>query len=130
MEIGPLQDHVHELRDTLSVLESYSQLATFTPDKDTTTVPQAGAFMFMVYQQQLLILDSMDVNNGPLHESIQEMRDVMAVLESYAQLATFTPELDVTTVRQAGAFMFMVYERQMTIINLMEATLADLEKKR
>jgi hypothetical protein len=130
MEIGPLQDYVHEMRDTLSVLESYSQLATFTPDKDTTTVQQAGAFLFMVYQQQLIIVDSMDVSDGPIHENVQELRDTMSVLESYAQLATFTPTLDVTTVRQAGAFMFMVYERQMTIINSMEAALADLEKKR
>ena len=128
MKIGPLQDHLHEMRDTLAVLESYSQLATFTPERDTTTIHQAGAFMFMVYQQQLNIINSIDIGIEPLSELIKEVRDAMSVLESYAQLCTFTPDIDTTTIHQAGAFMFMVYLRQMTIINSMEAALADLEK--
>jgi len=61
MKIGAMQDYLGDLRDTASVLESYAQLATFSSDKDVTTIQQAGAFMFMVYQQQISILQSMEL---------------------------------------------------------------------
>lgn len=59
LKLGAIEDHIMELRDTNAVLESYAQLATRADTHDATSIQQVGSFLFMVYQQQLRILDSL-----------------------------------------------------------------------
>lgn len=59
MKVAAIEDHIMELRDTNAVLESYAQLATRADTHDATSIQQVGSFLFMVYQQQLRILDSL-----------------------------------------------------------------------
>lgn len=59
MKLGAIEDHIMELRDTNGVLESYAQLATRADAYDATSIQQVGSFLFMVYEQQLRILDSL-----------------------------------------------------------------------
>lgn len=59
MNIGAIEDHILELRDTNAVLESYAQLASRADTHDATSIQQVGSFLFMVYEQQLRILDAL-----------------------------------------------------------------------
>lgn len=60
MSLAAIEDHLHELRDTNEILESYAQLATRCAEQNATSVKQVGNFMFMVYEQQLKILDQLE----------------------------------------------------------------------
>lgn len=58
-----------------------------------------------------------------IQDYLLELRDTNSVLESYAQLATRCQEHDPTSIQQVGAFMFMVYQQQRSILDKLEATI-------
>lgn len=54
-----IEDDLMELRDSNSVIESYAQLVSRV-ESQTVTMQQVGSFLFIMYEQQLRILDKIE----------------------------------------------------------------------